>query len=72
MMSYLDLSLLNELEETNHGTTSVDINLEIKMMWQHTMLTFDVFILSFPNDIACYKHVIQNQDWLYPCSFLDQ
>jgi len=58
------------LQETNHGTTSIDISLDIKMMWRRTGLTFDVFILSEAEDKECYRYVVENQDWMQPCAFL--
>ena len=69
-MSFAELDLVNELLQTDHGSTEVDINIQMSLAQKNSDIYFDLFLLETPADISCYKYVIWNQDWTYSCPFL--
>ena len=70
MMDFAELDMINELLQTNNGSTDVDINIYITLAQKNSDVSFDLFILETPDQIKCYKEAIINQDWTYSCTFL--
>eukprot|EP00347_Sterkiella_histriomuscorum_P006004 403354441 len=66
------MTLSSITDSTNHGSTSLNTSIEVRLSQKFTNQQFDFFVFKNDDDFSCYQFVLKTKNWGFHCPFLIQ